>query len=139
MVLLCWAAPLAAQTESNLAERIRTLEQQMVELTRRLSDGASPGDPPGSLAGANALADRVAALEAEVTRLLREFPSSTEEKPAGAAPLRQLEAASAASGPPLQTPLPSLQRSGAAVSPAEESRLPVSGYMEMNFSRGCPS
>jgi len=135
MVLLCWAAPLAAQTESDLAERILTLEQQVAELTRRLSGAASPGGQPGGLAGATALADRVAALEVEVQRLLREFPSPAEQRASGTPPLRRLGTASAAPAPPLQTALPSLQRSGAAARPTEDLRLPVSGYMELNFSK----
>jgi hypothetical protein len=135
MVLLCWAGPLAAQTEGDLATRIRTLEQQVAELTRRLAD-AAPEEAPGRLAGTGTLTDRVAALEVEVQRLLAELPSTAEAKPEGGVSLHRLAAAPAASVPPSQTPIPSLQRSGAAAAPAsEEFRLPVSGYMELNFSK----
>ena len=135
MVLLCWAAPLVAQTESDLAERIRTLEGQVAELTRRMAGAPYREGPAGRVAEDGALADRVAALEVEVQRILREFPSSAEEKPAATTPLRRLEATAVPSVPALQAPLPSLQRSGAAASPSEETRLPVSGYMELNFSK----
>ena len=83
------------------------------------------------------MADRVAALEDEVQRLLREFPVRTESQSTAVVALRPAAPAAAVptAAPALQATLPSLQRSGAATSRSEETRLPVSGYMELNFSK----
>lgn len=136
MACLFWAASLSAQTEGGLAERIRVLEQQVTELTRRLSNKGSQAGPSGNDARDRSLADRVTALEAEVRRLVREFPAPANPEPVRTASLRRIEMAVPSSRLPAQDGLPSLQRSGTTAAPqSEETRLPVSGYMELNFSK----
>ena len=136
MACLFWAASLSAQTEGDLAERIRILEQQVTELTRRLSSKGPQAGPSGNDVRDRSLADRVTALEAEVRRLVREFPAPANPEPVRTASLRRIEMAVPSSRLPEQKALPSLQRSGTTAAPqSEETRLPVSGYMELNFSK----
>ncbi len=133
-----WVPALFAQTGNDLAGRIQALEQQVAELTRRL-EGTSAVSPHAN--GEDfGLEDRVAALENEVQRLLREFPSlpsGAGSETAASLPLRRVTqtAPAPALRPPVQTTPPSLRRAGAAAPQRVETRLPVSGYLELNFSK----
>jgi len=143
------AASLMAQTGVDLAERIQALEQQVTELHRRLGMDSTPRESGGASGSDLALPARVAALERQVEQLFGQIPSAPEPviqnghsfptvRPAAlvrvsAPALGSAEPAAAAQS--AQASLPSLRRPATASIRSETMRLPVSGYMEMNFSK----
>jgi len=145
---LC-AVSLPAQTGGDLAERIQALEQQVAELHRRVGAASTPRPPAGSSHSDLALEARVSALESQVQQLVGQIPSAPSAemqsgllfptaRPAALSPtfrpaLRSPEPVAAAQSS--QTSLPSLRRPAATAPRSEAARLPVSGYMEMNFSK----
>lgn len=145
---LC-AVSLMGQTGGDLAERIQALEQQVAELHRRWGV-ASPSPQISEASSANGgLAARVAALESQVRQLLGQIPSAPARETQGvltipialtaggslALPSAPRSAEAAVAAQSSQTSLPSLRRPAATAPRSEAARLPVSGYMEMNFSK----
>jgi hypothetical protein len=138
-----------AQTGGDLAERIQALEQQVGELQRRLGVDSTPPEPGRDFHSNGALEVRVAALEHQVQQLLSQVPTAPDPAIQGDPPLSTVRpaalvssSASTLSGPePAAAPqspqasLPALRRPAAAVPRSETTRLPISGYMEMNFSK----
>jgi len=133
LACLCAASLQAQVGESDLAGRIQALERQVAELNRRLTP-APVGNSPAVAPGADLpLEARVAALENHVQRLLAQFASSAEPQTATAPRLRPPEPSAADS--PLAASFPPLQRLETRATSSEETRLPVAGYMELNFTK----
>src|SRR3989338_1043590 len=132
LACLC-AASLPAQVGgSDLADRIQALERQGAELNRRLTQAPTGNSPAVAPSADLPLEARVSALENHVQRLLEQFPSSA-EPPTATAPPPRPAGPSAAASPPQASPSP-LQRLETRASSSEETRLPVAGYMELNFT-----
>ena len=117
---LCGGSLQAQVTNSSLSERVQELERQVTELSRRW--GLAPLErqhaPEGSIQS------RVATLEAQLEQLLAKLPASGE-------PLL-----SEAELPAAQEPgVLALRKLATAEREDAETRLPIAGYMEMNFSK----
>lgn len=129
-----WAAPLPAQTNgSALAERIQALERQVAELSRRVGPTSTGGRQAGAPSEALLLEARVSALESQVQQFLAQFPSPADSDATPAFPLRLVE--SAANAPTPQASVPPLRKLETPAPGSGEMRLPVAGYMELNFSK----
>ena len=116
-----YAGSLHAQTTSpDLPERVRELEQQMEELNRRW--GLSRVE--NSRAAGDSFEKRVSTLEAQLEQLLANLPAAAEPSPSETQP-------AAAQAPPVLA----LRKLTAVERESSETRLPIAGYMEMNFSK----
>ena len=115
------AGSLQAQvTTPGLPERVRELERQVDELNRRW--GFAPIE--NLQAPEDSIENRVSTLEAQLEQLLAQLPSDSE-------PNLSEEAALAVPEPTV----PALRKLATAEREGSETRLPVAGYMEMNFAK----
>ncbi len=136
LLALFWlGSPAHAQTtEPSLAERVGELERQVTELNRRLGAIAAGGTASLSVSGDTPLEARVAALEVQVRQLLAEQPAFREIGSPASPPQESTDKtvlAQQPSGPPLRVLTPA----SSASSGSAETRLPIAGYMEMNFAK----
>ena len=120
---LCGGSLQAQMPNSSLSERVRELERQVTELNRRWSLAPLEGRhaPEGSIES------RVATLEVQLRQLLAKLP----KLPASGEPLLSEAELTAAQEPGVLA----LRKLATAEREDAETRLPIAGYMEMNFSK----
>ena len=114
----------AQSATAGLPERVQELERQVIDLNRRL--GITPAE--SQQAGGVILETRIALLEAQLAQLLAEFPGNAEGAPdSGLVSNNTL--------PPQKPAVPVLRKLAPAERESTETRLPIAGYMEMNFTK----
>ena len=113
----------AQSATAGLPDRVQELERQVTQLNRRL--GITPEER--QQADGASLETRVALLEAQLAQLLAEFPGNGE----GAAESDLVSN----NAPPQEPAVPVLRKLTTAEREGSETRLPVAGYMEMNFTK----
>jgi len=127
---LCASLAHAQTTDRSLAERVQALERQVAELSQQLGAPATSSSALPTRTVDNELEARVSALEAQLQQLLDERPPT----PGSNAPSDPL--ASSAANPAPQISAPPLRALQTTAAPeTAETRLPIAGYMEMNFTK----
>ncbi len=118
----------AQSATAGLPERVQKLERQVTDFNRRL--GITPAE--SQQAGGVALETRVALLEAQLAQLLAEFPGNAEGAAESDLPSNNVSNNTLPSQKPA---VPLLRKLTTAEREGSETRLPIAGYMEMNFTK----